>query len=140
MITVFAQRDDPADKHNNLLDELMWSDDLSPRPDLMKAIPCDINKDVIVDKGILLSMTANIYVDDILAAAARRMNMLRLLAAVIEAIFTVCGIPDIAVRQCPLSLEKWHKLIVGPVQIVLGPVINTNTMTVGITDEYINKV
>ena len=106
MITVFAQRDDPADKHNNLLDELMWSDDLSLRPDLMKGIPCNINKDVIVDKGILLSMTANIYVDDILAAAARRMNMLRLLAAVIEAIFTVCGIPDIAVRQCPLSLKK----------------------------------
>ena len=66
--------------------------------------------------------------------------MLRLLAAIIEAIFTVCGIPDIAVQQRPLSLEKWHKLIVGPVQIVLGLVINTNTMTVGITDEYINKV
>ena len=124
----------------NLLDELMWSDDLSPRPNLTKAIPCNINKGVINDKGILLPMTANIYVDDILAAAARRKNMLRLLAAIIEAIFTVCGIPDIAVRQCPLSLEKWHELIVGPVQIVLGLVINTITMTKGITDEYIDKV
>ncbi len=35
---------------------------------------------------------------------------------------------------------KWHKLIVGLVQIVLGLVINTNTLTVGITDEYIDKV
>ncbi len=42
-------------------------------------------------------MTANIYVDDIMATTARRTNMLRLLEAVIEAIFTMCGFPDIAV-------------------------------------------
>ena len=118
----------------------MWSDDFSPRPDLTKAFPCDINKGVIDDKGNLLPMTANIYVDDVLAAAACRKNMLRLLTAIIEAIFTVCRTPDMAVRQCPLSLKKWHELTVGPVQIALGLVINTNTMTVGITDEYIDKV
>jgi hypothetical protein len=66
--------------------------------------------------------------------------MTKLLAAVIEAIFTVCGTPDIAVRQCPLSLKKWHELIVGPRQIVLGLVIDTNTMMVGITKEYIEQV
>ncbi len=47
--------------------------------------------------GNLLPMTANIYVDDILAAAAFQDNMTWLLAAVIEAIFTVCCIPDTAV-------------------------------------------
>ena len=82
------------------------------------------------DKGVLLPMTANIYVDDILTAAARRENMTKILAAIIEAIFTVCGTPDTAVRQCPLSLEKWHELIVGPRQIVLGLVMDTNTMRV----------
>jgi hypothetical protein len=66
--------------------------------------------------------------------------MTKLLAAVIEAIFTVCGTPDIAVRQCPLSLKKWHELIVGPRQIVLGLVIDTNTMKVGIMKEYIEQV
>ncbi len=74
------------------------------------------------------------------AVRPRQMNMLRLLAAIIEAIFTVCGTPDTAVRQCPLSLEKWHELIVGPRQIVLGLVIDTNRMTVGISDDYIQKV
>ena len=98
MITVYAQKDDLVDKHKILLDELMWSDDLSPRPDLTKAFPCDINIGVIDDKGNLLPMTANIYVDDVLAAAAHHKNMLRLLAAIIEAIFTVCGTPDTAVR------------------------------------------
>ena len=72
MITVYAQRDDLVDKHKNLLDELKWSDDLSPRPNLVKAFPCNINKGVVDDKGVLLPMTANIYVDDILAAAARQ--------------------------------------------------------------------
>ncbi len=90
--------------------------------------------------GNLLPMMANIYVDDLLAVAAFQDNMTRLLAAVIEAIFTVCGIPDTAVWQCPLSLKKWHELIVGPKQIVLGLVVDTNKMTVGIMNEYIKKV
>ena len=99
MITVYAQRDDLVDKHKNLLDELKWSDDLSPRTNLVKAFPFDINQGVMDNKGVLLPMTANIYVDDILAAAARRENMTKILAAIIEAIFTVCGTPDTAVRQ-----------------------------------------
>jgi hypothetical protein len=51
-------------------------------------------------------MIANIYVDNILATADFRENMTKLLAAVIEAIFVVCGTPNIAVRQCPLSLKN----------------------------------
>jgi hypothetical protein len=56
----------------------------------VKAFPCDINKGVVDNKGVLLPMTANIYVDDILAAAAHQENMTKILAAIIEAIFTVC--------------------------------------------------
>ncbi len=63
----------------------------------MKAFPCDNNRGVTNDTGILLPMTANIYIDDTLAAVARQENMTRLLAAVMEAIFTVCGSPDTAV-------------------------------------------
>ena len=65
--------------------------------------------------------------------------MLKLLAAIIEAIFLVCGTPDVLVCQCPLSLKKWHKLIVGPRQIILGLVVDMNKMTVGMTDEYIQQ-
>jgi hypothetical protein len=42
-------------------------------------------------------MSANIYVDDILAAAAFWTNILNLFVAIIEAIFLVCGTPVIAV-------------------------------------------
>ncbi len=85
-------------------------------------------------------MIPNIYIDNILAATAFWDNMTRLLAAVIEAIFVVCGNSDTAVYQCPPSLEEWHELIVGPRQIFLGLVVDTNKMTVGITDEYIQRV
>jgi hypothetical protein len=37
-------------------------------------------------------------------------------------------------------MEKWLELIVGPKQIVLGLVIDTNKMTVGITKDYIRQV
>ncbi len=50
----------------------------------------------------------------------------RLLAAIIEAIFTICGRAMIEHRQCPLSIEKWIELVIGPVQTVLGLMVNTN--------------
>jgi hypothetical protein len=66
--------------------------------------------------------------------------MLKLLAAIVEAIFLVCRTPDILVHQCPLLLEKWSELEVGPRQIILGLVIDANKMTVGITDKFIERV
>ncbi len=90
--------------------------------------------------GNIAPLKANIYVNDILSAAAFKEYMLRVLAAIIEAIFLVCGVPDIAIRQCLLLLEKWFKLIVGPRQIVLGLIVNTIKMTVGIPNKYIQQV
>jgi hypothetical protein len=66
--------------------------------------------------------------------------MERLLAATIKAIFFICGKPDTSVHQCPLLMEKWLELIVSPKQIVLGLVVDTNKMTVGITKDYIQQV
>jgi len=79
-------------------------------------------------------------VDDITAAAVRKEWILKLLAVVIESIFMMCSRPDIDVRQCPLSCEKWGELIVGPCQIILGLVVNTNEMTVRMSDEYLSEV
>jgi hypothetical protein len=99
-----------------------------------------INPGIKEEPGIITPLSANIYVDDILAAAAYKKNMERLLATTIQAIFTVCGKPDISVCQCPLLMEKWLELIVGPKQIVHGLVVDTNKMTVSITKDYIQQV
>jgi hypothetical protein len=114
MITIYAQRDDLVKKHKLLLDELKWLEETTPGPKLTKAFPCDINSGVTDKNGNLCPMPANIYVNNILAAAAHQDNMTRLLAAVIKAIFTMCGTPDTTVWQCPLSLKKWHESIVRP--------------------------
>ena len=97
MITVYSQRDDLINKHKLLLEELKWINTSTSRSKLTKAFPFNINNRVMDGDGNLLPMTANIYIEDILAAAAFQDNMTRLLAAVIKAIFTVCGIPDTAV-------------------------------------------
>ncbi len=90
--------------------------------------------------GEMQPLTANIYVNDILGTLAFKEYVIRLLAAIIEAIFVVCGRPDVAVRQCPLSLKKWNKLTVRTRQIVLGLVVDTIKMTVGIMPEYLQQV
>jgi len=90
--------------------------------------------------GNLIPPSAEIYVDDIMQAAVTRHWIIKSLAATIEAIFTVCGIPAIDVRQCPLSLEKWLELILGWRQIILGLVFDSNILTVGNTDEYLKQV
>ena len=57
-----------------------------------------------------------IYVDDILALVAEKENVLRLLTAIIKAIFTVCCQPTTKVSQFTFSPEKWEELVVGSVQ------------------------
>ncbi len=72
MIKVYyTQRDDLVKKHKLLLDELKWSEDIKPRPNLVRAFPCKNNNGAMDDNGKIRPMTDNIYVDDILAAAAR---------------------------------------------------------------------
>ncbi len=102
---------------------LIWEDEDTWVGDLVQAVMCPLNPSIPDQYGPL---EAQIYVDDILASAVDKQNILRLLAAIIEAIFTVCGRPMIEVRQCPLSLEKWEELVVGSVQTFLGLTINTN--------------
>jgi len=120
-IPTLSQRTDLVEVHKELISQLRWAEENSSHTELVQAFPCAINRGVIDEAGNLLPMKANVYVDDILMAAVFRANILKLLAATIEGIFLVCGRPDFSLRQCPLSLEKWLELIVGPIQIVLGP-------------------
>jgi hypothetical protein len=119
MILVYSKRNDLVKKHQVLLDMPKW-DSPTLQELLVKAYPCEVNQGILVGS----ELTANIYVDDIPCTAAFKENMIRLLAAIIKAIFTVCRRPNMAVCQCLLSLEKWHELIVGPKQIILGLVVD----------------
>jgi hypothetical protein len=119
---------------------LKWNEKHTPQLELVQEFGCEINQGVKNELGEIKPLTANIYVDDILGTSAFKEYIIRLLAAIIEAIFVVCGRPDVAVRQCPLSLKKWNKLTVGTRQIVLGLFVDTIKMTVGIMPEYLQQV
>ena len=117
---------------------LKWEDeDTMAIDDFVKAVACPLNPG-LPDLDEFLE--AYIYVDDILGSAVGKFNILRLLAATIEAIFVVCGRANIKVRQCSLSLEKWSDLVVGSIQTVLGLTVDTNRLTVAITKEYRDQV
>jgi hypothetical protein len=67
-------------------------------------------------------------------------HMKMVLAATIEAIFVVMGEPDVAVRQCPLAMNKWIELVIGPKQTMLELIINTNRLTIEIPAKYLQEV
>jgi hypothetical protein len=137
LIPIYSMRTDLISKHKCLLDMLVREDGDTPTCQLIQAEKCQINPGIPDQHGPL---EAYIYVDDILASAVGKQTMLRLLAAVIKAIVTVCGCAMIEHRQCPLSIKKWNKLVIRPVQTVLGLTVDTNKMTVGITPEYCQQV
>ncbi len=67
-------------------------------------------------------------------------HMKMVVAATIEAMFVVMGEPDVTVRQCPLAMDKWLELVIGPKQTMLGLIINTNRLTVAIPAKYLQEV
>jgi hypothetical protein len=139
LIPIFFVWDDLIIKHKRYIDMLKWQDQTN-LPDPVPAKSCNINYGVLDTLGNLVPPTAGIYVDDIMQAAVTRHWIIKSLVATIDAIFTVCGVPDIDVRQCRLSLEKWLELILGWHQTILGLVVDSNRLTVGISDEYLKQV
>ena len=106
-----------------------------PKPVLAKK--CKSNPGVLDSAGVNINYPTRIWVDDALIAAVDLTAMKMALAAVIEAIFVVMGQPDLTLRQCPLAMDKWKKLVVGEKQLALGLILNTREMTVSITHEYL---
>jgi hypothetical protein len=131
LIPIYLMRMDLVEKHKHLLDMLVWEDGDTLIGVLVQAVRCPFNPGIPDQHGPL---EAYIYVDDILASAVEKKNILRLLAAIIKAIFTVCGRSMTKVRQCLLSLNKWEEFVVGLVQTALGLAMNTSKLTIGIRE------
>ncbi len=118
---------------------LKW-DVINPNATKVRAFPCAINRGIIDESGKQINLPARIYVDDALMLATSIEQMKLVLAAMIEAIFTVMGKPNDSVCQCPLDMDKWTELVIGPRQIGLGLIIDTNRLTVAIPLKYLKKV
>ena len=140
LIRIYLERTDLVEKHAELLSLLKWDDLLGTSQSITPTVPCALNQGVLDNNGNVIATDGDNYVDDILSAGVSKDYVKNLFAATIEAIFTVCGEPQIDIRQCPLSLEKWLEMVIGPTQTVLGLYVNTNKMMIGITQEYRQQV
>ena len=118
---------------------LKW-EEIDPSAKLTPAFSCTINCGIMDDAGNRVDLPVRIYVDNALMLALDADHMKMVLAATFEAIFIVMGKLDIAVKQCPLAIDKWLELVLGPKQTMLGLTINTNRLTVAISAKYLQEV
>lgn len=132
---VYANRPELVVKHKKYINMICWNL-VTPTAPFTRATPCHLNQGVSTPHG----HPARMYVDDALIVALGVEGMKLALAAMIEAIFTVMGAPETELRQCPLAMNKWQELIVSHKQTMLGLIINTRTLTVGIPDSYVAEV
>ncbi len=103
---VFANRPDLVIRHKKLIGMLKW-EEIDPSAKLTPAFSCTINCGIIDDAGNRIDLPARIYADNALMSALDVNYMKMVLAAMIKAIFVVMGEPNVAVRQCPLAMDKW---------------------------------
>jgi hypothetical protein len=102
-----------------------------------RAFPCMINQGCFDAAGKPLPRPAQIYVDDALLAAVGCVIIELCLAAIIEGIFTVMGNDKPTFCQCLLAIDKWETLVVSPRQTILVVNLDTDTMMVSMTPEYV---
>jgi len=136
MTTVYFPQKGLVQKRKKYLDMLIWDNSCTKKTRFVLAKPCPLNKGILDEQGNMKSLRALMYVYDALILAPGRKQMEQLLAAAIEAIFTVMGPPDIKVRQCSLAMDKWVGHVVGESQIMLEIEMNFSQLDVGVSDQY----
>jgi hypothetical protein len=136
---VFANRPNLVIRHKKFIDMLNW-EEIDPSAKITPAFSCTINCGIIDDAGNPIDLTTWMYVNDALMLALDIVHMKMVLAAMIKAIFFVMGEPDLAVRQCPLAMDKWLELVIRPKQTMLVLTFNTNRLTIAIPAKYLQEV
>jgi hypothetical protein len=136
---VYPNQPDLVSKHEKYLDMIGWAE-LDPNTPIIPTVACNINIGIVAADGTKKNFSAQIYVDDVLLLGHSKWHIMMKLAALIKAVFIVMGKLDTMVRQCPLAMDKWEELVVGPIQTMLGWVINIYQLTVSILSSYVNKV
>lgn len=75
--------------------------------------------------------------DDVYSEVFDRERIMQAAAASIEAIFILLGDSDLDRRQDPISFDKMIEMSVSFLNKVLGHIINTREMTVGVPDAFL---
>ncbi len=136
---VFANRPDLVIRPKKFIDMVKWKE-IDSSAKLTPAFSCTINQGIIDNAGNQTDLPAHKYDGNALMLALDIDHMKMVLAAMNKAIIVVMGEPDVAVRQCPLAMEKWLELVIGPKQTMLELTIDTSRLTVAIPAKYLQEV
>ncbi len=105
LTNAFSNRLDLVVRHKKIINMLKW-EEIDPSAKLTPAFSCTINCGNMDDARNWIDLPACIYVDNALMLALNSDCLKMVLVAMIEAIFIVMGEPNVAVRQCPLAMDK----------------------------------
>jgi hypothetical protein len=140
--TVFS---DPSfeslqEKRASYLDLVKWADPADTSTSAINAdcVQDSINPGVVRD-GMETNTPHYTYVDDTLIAETGE-RIPQAIVASIESCFITFGEPNDAIRASPLSITKFEAQECSPIRVQLGVHINTNSMTVGIPTDKLNKL
>ena len=131
-------------KHRKYLDQLRWDRSLNGGDATYTiAKPCQQRRGVLDDKGELVPTPQRMFVDDSVYADIYNKDKARIeqaIAAGIEAIFILLGRSDLSKRQDPVSFDKMVEMMVSHLNKVLGQIIDTRQMNIGVPQSYIAQI
>jgi len=131
------------DKHRKYLDRLQWEPSLGKaNTPFVPAKACTQRKGVLDTNGNPVPTPQRLFVDDSVYAEVYHDDRIRIeqtIAAGIEAIFILLGHSNLDKRQDPVSFDKMEAMLVSHLNKILGKLIHTRRMDVGIPQQYVDK-
>jgi hypothetical protein len=128
-------------KHRKYLDKLQWNKALGNRNvQFVKAKSCSKRQGVLDANGDPAPTPQDLFVDDSLYAEVYEHDRDRIeqtIAAGIEAIFILLGQSDLTKRQDPISFDKMTGMVVSFVNKLLGQLLDTRRLDVGVPPTFI---
>ena len=130
-------------KHRKYLDKLHWEPSLGKcTVPFVPAKACSQRVGVLDANGIPVPTPQRLFVDDSVYADIYNEDKVRIeqtVAAGIETIFILLGASDLDKRQDPISFDKMEAMMVSHFNKILGKLLHTRRLDVGVPDTYVRK-
>jgi len=130
-------------KHRKYLDRLKWDRSLGKArtAQFAKAVWDPNIPPPRTSLGSLTPTSHHVYIDDSIYVDWFDIARIeRAAAASIEAIFILLGPSALDRRQDPISFDKLEEMIIGPINRILGHVIDTRRLTVDTPEEFLTPL
>ena len=128
-------------KHRKYLDQIEYDQALGKCAHIAQAVADRYNQGVLDAQGNPVNTPHFYYVDDGVYVELFDIDRIeQSLASSIEAIFILLGDSNLALRQDPVSFDKLVEMLISHFNKVLGHMVNTRSLEVGVPRSYLEEV